>query len=66
VSTIGKIKTSAQMLALLLLLYRDPIGNFPTAEIGFVLLYVAAGLTLWSMVIYLRAAWPSLSNGASQ
>ncbi len=66
VSTIGKIKTSAQMLALLLLLYREPIGNFPTAEIGFVLLYVAAGLTLWSMVIYLRAAWPSLSNGASQ
>ncbi len=66
VSTIGKIKTSAQMLALLLLLYREPLGEFPTAEIGFVLLYVAAGLTLWSMVIYLRAAWPSLSGGASK
>ncbi len=66
VSTIGKIKTSAQMLALLLLLYREPIGDFPTAAIGFVLLYVAAGLTLWSMVIYLRAAWPSLSGSASK
>ncbi len=66
VSTIGKIKTSAQMLALLLLLYREPLGEFPTAEIGFVLLYVAAGLTLWSMVIYLRAAWPSLSGGVSK
>ncbi len=64
VSTIGKIKTSAQMLALLLLLYREPVGHFPTAEIGFVLLYVAAGLTLWSMFIYLRAAWPSLSGAA--
>lgn len=66
VSTIGKIKTSAQMLALLLLLYREPIGDFPTAEIGFVLLYVAAGLTLWSMIIYLRAAWPSLSSASSK
>jgi CDP-diacylglycerol--glycerol-3-phosphate 3-phosphatidyltransferase len=62
VSVIGKIKTSAQMLALLLLLYRDPIGALLTAETGFVLLYVAAGLTLWSMFIYLRAAWPTITN----
>jgi len=62
VSVIGKIKTSAQMLALVLLLYRDPIGEFPTAETGFVLLYLAAGLTLWSMFIYLRVAWPTLQK----
>ena len=62
VSVIGKIKTTAQMVALLLLLYRHPIGELPTAEVGFVLLYVAAVLTLWSMVIYIRAAWPIMNN----
>ncbi len=61
VSSIGKIKTTAQMTALLLLLYRDPLWGMPTAGIGVVLLYIAAVLTLWSMVIYLRAAWPLLS-----
>ena len=62
VSTIGKIKTTAQMLALGMLLYREPIGPFPVAETGFVLLNIAAALTLWSMFIYLRAAWPSFSR----
>jgi CDP-diacylglycerol--glycerol-3-phosphate 3-phosphatidyltransferase/cardiolipin synthase len=61
VSIIGKIKTTTQMVALLLLLYRDPLWGMPTAGIGVVLLYVAAALTLWSMIIYLRAAWPLLS-----
>jgi CDP-diacylglycerol--glycerol-3-phosphate 3-phosphatidyltransferase len=65
VSVIGKIKTSAQMLAILLLIYREPMGELPTAQIGFVLLYIAAGLTLWSMVIYLRAAWPTLANSSN-
>jgi CDP-diacylglycerol--glycerol-3-phosphate 3-phosphatidyltransferase/cardiolipin synthase len=64
VSLIGKVKTSAQMLALILLLYREPIGVFPTALIGLSLLYLAALLTLWSMLIYLRAAWPTIrANG---
>jgi len=62
VSVIGKIKTTVQMIALLLLLYQEPIGVLPTREIGIVLLYLAAILTLWSMVIYLRAAWPMLSG----
>ena len=62
VSTIGKIKTTAQMLALLLLLYHQPMGSFPTVDSGFVLLYVAAILTLWSMLVYLKAAWPILTN----
>lgn len=61
VSVIGKIKTTLQMIALLLLLYNDPIGPLPTNEVGVVLLYLAAALTLWSMVIYLKAAWPILS-----
>ena len=62
VSVIGKIKTATQMLALVLLVYQEPIGDFPTAETGFVLLYVSAGLTLWSMVIYLRASWPVMQK----
>ena len=62
VSVIGKIKTSTQMLALVLLLYREPIGDFPVADTGFVFLYISAGLTLWSMVIYIRAAWPAMQK----
>jgi CDP-diacylglycerol--glycerol-3-phosphate 3-phosphatidyltransferase len=61
VSIIGKIKTTAQMIAILLLLYRDPIGQFATSTVGFVLLIIAAGLTIWSMFIYLRAAWPIIA-----
>ena len=60
VSVIGKIKTTAQMVAILLLLYRESIGPFPTAIVGIVSLYLAAILTLWSMIVYLRAAWPVL------
>ncbi len=66
VSVIGKIKTTVQMIALLLLLYRDPIGPLPTLEIGVVLLYLSAVLTLWSMVIYLKAAWPVLAAANKQ
>lgn len=62
VSYIGKIKTTAQMIALILLIFREPLLGFPTAMIGLVLLYVAAMLTLWSMIIYLRAAWPALNG----
>ena len=61
VSMIGKIKTSAQMLAIGFLLYYQPIGDFPVALIGYLLLYTSAILTLWSMIIYLQAAWPSLT-----
>lgn len=62
VSMVGKIKTSAQMLALLFLLYREPLYGLPTIEVGMVLLYLSAVLTLWSMVLYLGAAWPVLTN----
>lgn len=58
VSMIGKIKTTAQMVALVLLLYRKPVAGLPTLELGLWLLAVAAILTLWSMTRYLLAAWP--------
>ena len=59
-------KTSAQMAALLLMLYRDSILAFPVYEIGLFLLYLSAFLTLWSMLVYLRAAWPQLESSAVQ
>jgi CDP-diacylglycerol--glycerol-3-phosphate 3-phosphatidyltransferase len=56
VSWIGKLKTTAQMVAIFLLLYGQPLIGLPSMSIGMILLYVAAGLTLWSMFHYLRAA----------
>ena len=62
VSIIGKFKTTAQMIAIGFLLFEKPIGDFPTLQIGYVLLYLSALLTLWSMLLYLQAAWPSLND----
>ncbi|MCB1958610.1 MAG: CDP-diacylglycerol--glycerol-3-phosphate 3-phosphatidyltransferase, partial [Rhodocyclaceae bacterium] len=62
VSEIGKFKTAAQMAAIALLIYRDDVWEIPVYTVGLVLLYVAVVLTLWSMTLYLRAAWPSLSG----
>ena len=62
VSFVGKLKTTLQMIAILLLLFKVPLGVFPSHTVGLVLLYIAAALTLWSMVVYLHAAWPLLSG----
>jgi CDP-diacylglycerol--glycerol-3-phosphate 3-phosphatidyltransferase len=62
VSWIGKLKTGFQMTAIGFLLYHDNMGWIPIARIGEMLLYTAAALTLWSMWIYLKAAWPVISN----
>jgi CDP-diacylglycerol--glycerol-3-phosphate 3-phosphatidyltransferase len=61
VSWTGKVKTAAQMVAIILLILRGPLLGVPIYSIGMVLLYLAAVLTLWSMFLYLRVAWPSLS-----
>ena len=63
VATIGKVKTASQMTALLLMLYRHDLGPLPVYRIGTVLLYLATALTIWSMVVYLRAAWPVMTSG---
>jgi len=60
VSVIGKAKTSAQMIAIPFLLWRDPFWDLPVFQLGEILLYSAAALTLWSMLSYLKAAWPNL------
>jgi len=62
VSVLGKIKTIAQMLALGFLIFRMPLLGMPVYEIGLVLLYIAAILTLISMIQYLLAAWPQLKE----
>jgi CDP-diacylglycerol--glycerol-3-phosphate 3-phosphatidyltransferase len=62
VKLIGKIKTTAQMLAILFMLLRGPVLDWPVYQFGLGLLYLAAVLTLVSMMVYLRAAWPSLST----
>lgn len=62
VATIGKFKTAAQMIALILLLYDGVIGGMSLHPLGTVLMYVAAALTLWSMAYYLRRALPLLTS----
>jgi len=62
VSEIGKFKTAAQMVAIVLLVYRDDLFGLPVYTVGYVLLYVAVVLTLWSMTLYLMAAWPRLGD----
>ena len=62
VSFVAKLKTTVQMLAIGLMLFQYPLGPVPIYELGVLLLFVAAGLTMWSMVMYLLAAWPDLSR----
>ena len=75
VSWVGKVKTVLQIVAIAVLLVQTP--GKPRAEdialmpwqmswplLGsYVLLYAATVLTLWSMLSYLRAAWPRLWHG---
>jgi CDP-diacylglycerol--glycerol-3-phosphate 3-phosphatidyltransferase/cardiolipin synthase len=58
VSAIGKVKTVSQMLAIPLLLYHDAIGAFQPHRWGTWLIYIAAVLTLVSMVWYLKLSLP--------
>ena len=64
VSIVGKLKTFAQMISIALLLYKFPIAGVSAAQVGEILFYIAGGLTIWSMFVYLKAAWPSLTERA--
>ena len=58
VSYIGKVKTAFQMVAITGLLAIDPTTSESwLLVLCYVVLYTAAVLTLWSMIIYLKAAW---------
>lgn len=63
VSMLGKIKTTAQMTAIPLLLYDDSLPGLSRQSVenlGILLMWIAAGLTLWSMAYYLQKAWPEI------
>jgi CDP-diacylglycerol--glycerol-3-phosphate 3-phosphatidyltransferase/cardiolipin synthase len=62
VSFIGKLKTTAQMVAIPMLLYHDKLFGLPIAEMGEWLIWLAAALTLWSMGYYLGKAWPEIRS----
>jgi CDP-diacylglycerol---glycerol-3-phosphate 3-phosphatidyltransferase len=63
VSMVAKVKTGFQMTAIIVLLAQGPDFGAPLVILGYLLLYIAAGLTLWSMWQYLLIAWPDLSSG---
>jgi CDP-diacylglycerol--glycerol-3-phosphate 3-phosphatidyltransferase len=58
VAAMGKAKTGMQMTAIAVLLMQHRFVGRPLYNFGKVLLVAAAVLTIWSAVVYLRAAWP--------
>jgi CDP-diacylglycerol--glycerol-3-phosphate 3-phosphatidyltransferase len=62
VSIFGKWKTTLQIVGISCMLYREPLLELPIYRIGEWLVYVAAAITLWSMIDYLRAAWPAMRD----
>ncbi len=62
VSFVGKAKTTAQLFSLLLMIYNQTISEISTFQVGLIFYYVAAFLTLYSMALYLKAAWPVMSD----
>jgi CDP-diacylglycerol--glycerol-3-phosphate 3-phosphatidyltransferase/cardiolipin synthase len=63
VALIGKVKTVAQMTAIIALLLWEPvIPGISTPLVGIVALWIAAILTLWSMFHYLQLAAPYLHD----
>ncbi|MGA8277103.1 MAG: CDP-diacylglycerol--glycerol-3-phosphate 3-phosphatidyltransferase [Rhodanobacteraceae bacterium] len=64
VAWLGKIKTIVQIVALVVLLYEHDLESLHLFRVGETLLVIAAGLTIWSALEYLRAAWPALRGKA--
>ena len=67
VSTIGKYKTGFQMVGIPMLLYNDKwFGWMDWIRLGHWLIWIASALTVWSMVVYLKHAWPFLQKGSEE
>jgi CDP-diacylglycerol--glycerol-3-phosphate 3-phosphatidyltransferase len=62
VSFIGKVKTAAQLFSLFLMIYAETIFGYSMFEIGLGFYYLAAIFTIISMVLYLKAAWPVITE----
>ena len=60
VSSFGKVKTTIQMIGVGCMIFTHPLMGLPVYDVGLALLVAAAVVTLWSMVGYIRAAWPRL------
>lgn len=58
VSILGKVKTVLQMFGIAFMVYQSKLFGIDIYALGFALLVAAAGMTIWSMIHYLRAAWP--------
>jgi CDP-diacylglycerol--glycerol-3-phosphate 3-phosphatidyltransferase len=58
----GKVKTTLQMFGIAFMVYHNDMFGIPIYTVGFVLLVLAAIMTIWSMVIYLKVAWPFIVN----
>ena len=61
----GKVKTTFQMFGIGFMVYQNEFLGFDIYHIGFLLLVIAAVMTLYSMFVYLRAAWPFIVAGAN-
>ena len=63
VHSIGKLKTVSQLVSIPLLLYDGRVLGLHSHGLGTWLVWIAAILTVWSMLYYLRQAWPVLRDG---
>src|SRR6202050_2706650 len=63
VSILAKYKTIMQIVGLSFMLFREDLLGLPMYKLGLLMTGIAAVLTLWSMVQYLRLAWPELRGG---
>jgi len=61
VSWTGKVKTGFQMFGIAFMVYQSKIFGLDIYVLGYWLLVIASVMTLWSMYIYLKAAWPTLN-----
>jgi CDP-diacylglycerol--glycerol-3-phosphate 3-phosphatidyltransferase len=65
VSGLGKLKTIMQIVGLSCLLFQLNLFGLPIYRLGLVFTLLATVLTLWSMIVYLRLAWPELRGSSS-
>ena len=66
VDVTGKVKTTLQMFGIGFMVYQNDFLGLPIYTIGFVLLVLAAVMTIWSMIVYLRAAWPFIMADSAE
>ena len=64
VTIFAKWKTTVQIVGISMMLFEEPLLGLPIYRLGMVLLFVAAALTILSMIDYLRSAWPAIKNSS--